>query len=297
MVSLHRHSSGRSPFFFAKFRGADGQVVIKSTKQTDRSLAMTVALELERASGVARQGQATETQFRKVLAELLEKTTSETLRCPTLKEFLDGWLKGKELAKSEGTHIRYGGTVKLFPSGLGQRVNVSVANISARDMERFRDAQLKAGKAKSSVNVDLKTLRTAFNTAWRQGLIPNNPVGAPTAGTNVSVLTLTNVQTNQSGNYSVQVFNGYGSATSSDAALNVVVFPPSIVLQPSNQNPLLGGRVTFTVSVTGRVPLHYQWLFNGEAIPGATNSAFTIPPLVSLMRGIIQSWCQTHREA
>lgn len=178
MASLHRHSSGRSPFFFAKFRGADGQVVIKSTKQTDRSLAMTVALELERASGVARQGQANETQFRKVLGELLEKTTGETLRCPTVKDFLDGWLKGKELAKSEGTHIRYAGTVKLFLAGLGHRVNVSVANISARDMEKFRDAQLKAGKAKSSVNVDLKTLRTAFNNAWRQGLIPNNPVNA-----------------------------------------------------------------------------------------------------------------------
>lgn len=139
---------------------------------------MTVALELERAAGVARQGQANETQFRKVLSELLEKTTGETLRCPRVKEFLDGWLKGKELAKSEGTHVRYGGTVKLFLNGLGKRAGLSVANISARDLEKFRDAQLKAGKAKSSVNVDLKTLRTAFNSAWRQGLIPNNPVNA-----------------------------------------------------------------------------------------------------------------------
>src|SRR5436309_400906 len=111
MASLHRHSSGRSPFFFAKFRGADGRIVVKSTKQTDRSKAQTVALELERAAGTARQGHANETQFRKVLSELLEKTSGETLRCPTVKAYFDGWLKGKELAKSEGTHIRYGGTV------------------------------------------------------------------------------------------------------------------------------------------------------------------------------------------
>ena len=178
MASLHRHSSGRSPFFFAKYRGADGRIVVKSTKQSDRGNAMTVALELERAEGAARNGKASETQFRKVLSELLEKTTGERLRCPTVKEFLDGWLKGKELAKSEGTHIRYGGTVKLFLHSLGKRANLSLANIAARDFEKFRDGQLKAGKASSSVNVDLKTLRTAFNMAWRQGLIPNNPVNA-----------------------------------------------------------------------------------------------------------------------
>ena len=104
-----------------------------------------------------------------------------------------------------------------------------------------------------------------------------SPVGPPTAGTNISVLAVTNVQTNQSGNYSVQVFNAYGSATSLDAALNVVVFPPSIVLQPSEQNPPLGGLATFTVAVAGTPPFRYQWRLNGTEIPSATNAAFTIP--------------------
>src|SRR5262249_2119718 len=130
------------------------------------------------AAGTARAGNLTEAQCRKVLSELLERTTGETLRHLTVKEFLDGWLAGKELAKSEGTHLRYGGTVKLFLDSLGKPADKNLAAISPRDVERFRDGQLNDGKAPSSVNVDLKTLRTAFNHAWRQGLIPNNPVNA-----------------------------------------------------------------------------------------------------------------------
>ena len=44
------------------------------------------------------------------------------------------------------------------------------------------------------------------------------PLGSPAVGTNFLSCTLTNVGTNQTGNYSVQVFNGYGSVTSSNAA-------------------------------------------------------------------------------
>ena len=56
----------------------------------------------------------------------------------------------------------------------------------------------------------------------------NSPIGSPTTGTNVSSYTLTNVATNQSGNYSVLVINGYGSVMSSNAVLTVKVFPPTI---------------------------------------------------------------------
>ena len=43
------------------------------------------------------------------------------------------------------------------------------------------------------------------------------PVGSPATGTNCSSCTLTNVGANQAGNYSVEVVNGYGSLTSSNA--------------------------------------------------------------------------------
>ena len=64
------------------------------------------------------------------------------------------------------------------------------------------------------------------------------PIGSPTSGTNVSSLTLTNVGTNQAGNYTVQVFNGSGSLTSSNAVLTVIQ-PPTLALQILAGYPVL----------------------------------------------------------
>jgi hypothetical protein len=50
--------------------------------------------------------------------------------------------------------------------------------------------------------------------------------------------TLTNVGTNQAGNYSVEVVNGYGIVTSSNALLTVIV-PPTLALQLWAGYPLL----------------------------------------------------------
>ena len=66
----------------------------------------------------------------------------------------------------------------------------------------------------------------------------NSPVGSPTSGSNLSSYTLMNVQTNQSGNYSVKVINGYDSATSSNAMLTVIL-QPTMALQFLAGYPLL----------------------------------------------------------
>ena len=113
----------------------------------------------------------------------------------------------------------------------------------------------------------------------------NSPVGSPTTGANVSSYTLMGVQTNQSGNYSVQVFNGYDSATSSNAVLTVAVFAPSITTQPTNQTVLLGRSASFSVSANGSAPFQYQWLFNSTNIPGATKSIYMIPAVAATNTG------------
>ena len=49
--------------------------------------------------------------------------------------------------------------------------------------------------------------------------------------------------------------------------------PPAITGQPQNQVAVVGQDATFTVAAKGTLPLIYQWRFNGNALPGATNSA------------------------
>lgn len=60
--------------------------------------------------------------------------------------------------------------------------------------------------------------------------------------------------------------------------LSTVVFAnslPTITAQPINQTAVQGGAATFVVSATGAI--NYQWLLNGSAIAGATNSTYGIP--------------------
>jgi len=52
---------------------------------------------------------------------------------------------------------------------------------------------------------------------------------------------------------------------------------PSISTQPAAISVVSGGNASFSVSVNGTGPFSYQWLKNGNPIPGATNSAFTTP--------------------
>ena len=97
------------------------------------------------------------------------------------------------------------------------------------------------------------------------------------AGATNAALTLNDVQLTNAGEYSVTVSNLYGATVSSNALLNVITLPPTIVLEPTNETVLVGGSATFNVGVTGSQPFNYQWYYNGtNVITGATNAALTL---------------------
>ena len=114
----------------------------------------------------------------------------------------------------------------------------------------------------------------------------NSPVGSPTTGTNYSSYTLTNVGTNQAGNYTVQVINGSGNVTSSNAVLTVAV-SPVITTQPLNRTTNVNTTATFSVAATSALPMSYQWqkngtnLVNGGKYAGATTNILTITTVSS----------------
>ncbi len=53
--------------------------------------------------------------------------------------------------------------------------------------------------------------------------------------------------------------------------------PPKIVTQPRSQTVRVGATVTFSVLAVGEAPLAYQWLFDGAALPSATNATLILP--------------------
>jgi hypothetical protein len=123
----------------------------------------------------------------------------------------------------------------------------------------------------------LSDTNSSVNYQWRF----NN---ANITGATNATLTLTDVQTNESGSYSVIVSDLAGSTNSSNAVLTVVS-PPAITIQPQSQELVQGTNVTFTVSAFSTAPLSYQWFFGGTILAQATNSTLTLTNIQSSNSG------------
>jgi hypothetical protein len=109
-------------------------------------------------------------------------------------------------------------------------------------------------------------------------------------GTNIldatnSVLTLTNAQSADAGQYVVTVTNAAGSTASAPVTLTVVL-PPVIVVQPANQALPAGTTALLSVIANGTMPFHYQWqrggvdLLDEGRILGANSSTLIISNLL-----------------
>ncbi len=118
----------------------------------------------------------------------------------------------------------------------------------------------------------------ALRYQWRRNVV--NISGA----TN-SFLTLTNVQTGDSGNYSVLVSDDHGSLASASATLSVLG-PPTILQQPQNRTAVAYSDVFFSVTPGGEGPFTYQWRFNGLNLGSATNSILSLPNVQLAQQGV-----------
>ena len=99
--------------------------------------------------------------------------------------------------------------------------------------------------------------------------------GVPvSAGTNAT-LVLTNIQPADAGGYSVRLANSFGEVTSAAAFLTVIT-TPAITSQPGNRTANAGVSTSFFVAASGAPPLSYQWRFNGNDLPGATNQSLLL---------------------
>ncbi len=100
--------------------------------------------------------------------------------------------------------------------------------------------------------------------------------GTNLIGATNMVLTLTNVQLNETGNYGVMVTNALGSALSSNALLTVFGVPPLIASQPTNKTVVVGNIAVFGVTASGSPVFNYQWKFQGTNLTGATNASLSL---------------------
>ncbi|MBI3414237.1 MAG: site-specific integrase [Verrucomicrobia bacterium] len=167
-----------SPYWICCYRKSNGERTQRSTKEKDKNKAWVVCLAWAEAERKAGKGILTEAQARRVISEIVERTTGEPLHFYTVEDWLRDWLAGKKQTRSQGTGESYGYVVDRFIKHLGKRAALNIAHISSRDVKSFRDAEIHAGKSGRTCNRGVSVIRTAFNAARRQGLITENPAEA-----------------------------------------------------------------------------------------------------------------------
>src|SRR5207249_7762650 len=139
-------------------------------------------------------------------------------------------------------------------SGATSTTSVSVT-VSGQQPTITGPPQSQTVNAKSDVIFTVQATGSApLSYQWFFG------VNAISGATDTSLL-LTNVSSADSGTYTVQVSNPFGS-TSASATLTVTNppsgTPPSITTQPQSQTVNAGANVTFTAAAIGSSPLSWE---------------------------------------
>lgn len=299
MASIHRRP--RSPFYWAAWRQA-GRLVFRSTKSTDKAVAVRIADELEQAGKAATAGTLVESQARAVLTSIMARANmGETLRTPTVKAFFADWMQTKEQNRASRTADRYEKVVQEFLKSLGERANRPLTGITGTDVQRFIDARLAEGCAPGTVQVDGKILRTAFNRARRLGLINTNPAEAVELPARESVErgTFTNAEVRilvdaAEGEWKTVILVGYYTGARLTECTRI----------RWEDVDLLAGTMTFQQTKQGKphtVPLHPDLVAHLELIAGGASPGFLAPKLGGVKpsgrRGLSEQFKRICRDA
>ena len=168
MASLRKKKTSR--FWFACFTLPDGKRVQRSTKTTDKKTAMRLANEYEELT----QRRMTANQARKVVTDLYRSLSGDELSKATTREFFRHWLSEKEPTVSESTISAYQDSASYFLEFMGDRADADIIYVTPSDISGFRDSVAKRLTAVTA-NMKLKIVRSAFQQAWREGYIDENP--------------------------------------------------------------------------------------------------------------------------
>lgn len=178
MASLRKKD--RSPFWWGCFTYPDGRRGQRSTKiridaktAKERRDARRLALDLAESWEHEYRDGVTVRQAQRVTNDILAKLNQKPIPVATVESFLLEWAAGHAGEVSEATLTYYRSKVAGFLQWLNNPA-LSIALITDDHVRRYREAE-KAHLAPRTINNAIKTLRMAFESARKKGLITDNP--------------------------------------------------------------------------------------------------------------------------
>jgi integrase len=134
-----------------------------------------MADEWEALEKLAGEKRLTESQCRKVIAQLYERTVGEPLHFKTVREYLTEWVESKKNETELRAWLKYDQIVADFLAHIGVKADRLLREITPADIRPYRDALKRKGLAAPTVNHAVKILRMPFRAAHDAGYIDINP--------------------------------------------------------------------------------------------------------------------------
>jgi integrase len=188
MASIYRRKDSR--VWWARIRVEDGTwksistgVERKRSKQS-KADALDYANTIEKAAESASRRELHTARATEIISRLVEISTGKPLETYTIAGWLKQFLSGKKATLAEGSFDRYERTIEDFIEHLGAKAERPLDTLTVKQVEAFRDAELKTGKAGTSVTLEIKVLRAALATAHKRGLVKLNAAAACDAAAN-----------------------------------------------------------------------------------------------------------------
>ncbi len=174
-----------SPHWYACYRVPTGQVdgkgrpifkrVQRSTGQTDRGRALQLAISFERAAVLVAEKRWIEQSAHRFLVEVNALSGMAVAQVQQTEAFISSWLKAKQRTAAPKSWLNINSVVQDFLEWLGPRRTAPLLDITSRQVAEFRDAELAAGKAPTTINKMLSFLAQMFEEAVAQGAMEKNP--------------------------------------------------------------------------------------------------------------------------
>lgn len=140
MASVVKRAKSR--FWTGCYTSRDGRQLKRSTKTTDKNQALEMAISWERLERRILDGTVTSVQIKKVVNDMTEKVTGESLIAQSTETYLNEWLKDISTRTAAATIERYKNSVKLFLSSIGDKAQKPVTCITPRDADCLRRTAL-----------------------------------------------------------------------------------------------------------------------------------------------------------